>query len=148
MPRSIVATNGISTVGAMPTRLTASRQNRVDTRNWPTSLALGVSPSERSWTTFDASSIRPSAPAMSVAPASRNVSCEGPATSTMVIATATSMMTPPMVGVPCLTRWLCGPSARTCCPMWLERSMRIHSGMKAIVSAAAMTMARNTKKVG
>ena len=33
--------------------------------------------------------------------------------------TAMSMMTPPIVGVPCFTRWLWGPSARTCWPMWL-----------------------------
>ena len=135
-------------MGEMPTRLTASRQKAVDTANCPTSFALGVRPSERSWMTFDASSMRPSSPAMSVAPDRRNVSGDGPARRTMVMATAISMITPPMVGVPCLTRWLCGPSARTCWPIWLERNERIHSGMIAMVSAAAMTTARKTRNVG
>ena len=42
------------------------------------------------------------------------------------------MMTPPIVGVPCFTRWLSGPSARTCWPMWLDFRNRIHAGMSAI----------------
>ncbi len=38
------------------------------------------------------------------------------------------MSTPPIVGVPCLTRCPWGPSARTCWPMLRNRSRRIHSG--------------------
>ena len=62
--------------------------------------------------------------------------------------TATSMMTPPMVGVPCFTRWLWGPSARTCWPMWLVRRKRIHAGMSTMVNTMDSTTARKIIKVG
>ena len=45
---------------------------------------------------------------------SANVSGVGWPTTSAVRMTETSMMTPPMVGVPCFTKWLSGPSARTC----------------------------------
>ena len=62
--------------------------------------------------------------------------------------TETSMMTPPMVGVPCFTKWLSGPSARTCWPIWLDLRNLIHAGISTMVTAMATTMATNTKNVG
>ena len=118
-PKSITHTKGISTVGATSSRFTAARTNTPAMRNCPTSFALGVRPSERSWATFEASSTRPRSPVASVAPKSSHSSAVGAfteATSVKTI-TATSMMTPPIVGVPCFTRWLWGPSARTCWPI-------------------------------
>ena len=120
-PKSRVIRKGMSTTGWMPRQLTATSTKAVAMANWPTSFILGVSPSERSLTTFDASSTSPRSPVRTVAPKSTNVSGVGLPTRSAQATTATSMMTPPMVGVPCFTRWLSGPSARTCWPMWLER---------------------------
>ena len=58
------------------------------------------------------------------------------------------MMTPPMVGVPCFTRWLSGPSARTCWPIWLDLRNLIHNGVSTMVTTMANTTARNTRNVG
>ena len=79
---------------------------------------------------------------------SANVSGVGWPTTSAVRMTAISMMTPPMVGVPCFTRWLSGPSARTCWPIWLDFRNLIHAGMSAMVSTMATTMPTNTKNVG
>ncbi len=147
-PRSNVYTKGISTVGATPSQFTATSVNTVAMANWPTSFAFGVRPSERSFTTFDASSTRPSRPVSTVAANSTNVSGVGMPMTSAVAMTATSMMTPPMVGVPCFTRWLSGPSARTCWPMWLDFRNVIHRGVSTIVTTMAATTARNTRNVG
>ena len=61
-PMSSVHTKGISTVGSTPSRFTATRRTRVAMANWPTSFAFGVRPSERSFTTFEASSTKPQQP--------------------------------------------------------------------------------------
>ena len=79
---------------------------------------------------------------------SANVSGVGWPTTSAVRITETSMMTPPMVGVPCFTKWLSGPSARTCWPIWLDLRNLIHAGMSTMVTAMATTMATNTKNVG
>ena len=128
--------------------LTATRPNTVEMTNWPTSFAFGVRPRLRSFTTFSASSIRPRQPVSTVAMSSANVSGVGWPTTSAVRMTAISMMTPPMVGVPCFTRWLSGPSARTCWPIWLDFRNLIHAGMSAMVSTMATTMPTNTKNVG
>ena len=148
MPKSSVATKGISTTGAIPSQFTATSENAVAMANCPTSFIFGVRPSERSLTTFDASSTSPRSPVSTVAAKSTNVSGVGLPTKSTHTTTAASMMTPPMVGVPCFTRWLSGPSARTCWPMWLERRKRIHTGMSAMVTTMASTTARNTRNVG
>jgi len=45
-----------------------------------------------------------------------------------------------MVGVPALTRWVCGPSLRTDWPIFSAVSLRITAGptMKEIVSAVSV----------
>ena len=58
------------------------------------------------------------------------------------------MTTPPMVGVPCLTRWPSGPSARTCWPISRWRSSLMNAGITATVSAMEMTSAKKSWKVG
>ena len=128
--------------------MTATRPNTVAMTNWPTSLAFGVRPRLRSLTTFSASSIRPRQPVRTVAMSSANVSGVGWPTTSAVRMTETSMMTPPMVGVPCFTKWLSGPSARTCWPIWLDLRNLIHAGISTMVTAMATTMATNTKNVG
>src|SRR5450759_1239202 len=62
--------------------------------------------------------------------------------------TTSRMSTPPMVGVPCLTRCPCGPSARTCCPMLRNRTRRIQNGNSAPATTIATMTARNTWYVG
>ena len=148
MPKSRFTINGMSTVGSMPRKFTATRQKTVAMRNCPISFAFGVSPSERSFTTFSPSSARPRAPASTVAMTRANVSGEGEPMSSTVTTTAISMISPPIVGVPCFTRWLSGPSARTCWPIWYERSARMNAGMRAIVITMESTTARNTTNVG
>lgn len=54
------------------------------------------------------------------------------------------MTMPPIVGVPCLTRWPWGPSARTCCPIWRTLSNLMKNGMTIMVSAIDMMKARKT----
>ena len=119
-------------------------------RNWPISFALGVSPSDRSWATFEASSMSPRIPVATVAPSRSHSSAVGAPTEASKVKTMTamSMMTPPIVGVPCFTRWLWGPSARTCWPIWLDFRNLIHTGMSTIVTTMAATMAKNTRNVG
>ena len=114
------------------------------------SFAFGVSPRERSWATFEASSMKPSTPVATVAPKSSHSSTVGAPTDAKSVKamTATSMMTPPMVGVPCFTKWLWGPSARTCWPIWLVRRKRIHAGMSTMVNTMESTTAKKIIKVG
>ena len=87
-------------------KFTTTRVNTANVENWPISLPFGVRPNERSWMTFDASSNRPRAPMASVATSAAMNSGDGSATRSAVSTIATIMMTPPMVGVPCFTRWL------------------------------------------
>ena len=42
-----------------------------------------------------------------------------------------------MVGVPCLTRWVPGPSSRICLPMPSQRSSRRNGGMRMTMQAKA-----------
>lgn len=51
-------------------------------------------------------------------------------------------------GVPCFTRWLWGPSARTCWPMWLVFRKRIQAGMSTMVITMAMATPRKIMNVG
>ena len=53
-----------------------------------------------------------------------------------------------MVGVPCLTRCLCGPSALICWPMPSWRMSLMKSGMSTSTMAAAITAARKIWYVG
>ena len=98
--------------------------------------------------TFSASSNRPKAAVHSVARSAATKPHEGGTTKSTVITMAMSMMTPPMVGVPCFTKWLCGPSARTCWPICVRVSRRIQAGMSAMVKAVATMKPRNTRNDG
>ena len=129
-------------------KFTTTRVNTANVENWPISLPFGVRPSERSCITFEASSNSPSAAMANVATSAAISSKDGSATSSTVATMATIMTTPPIVGVPCFTRWLCGPSARTCCPIWVRVSSLIHAGISTMVMAAASTKPRNTRNVG
>ena len=62
------------------------------------------------------------------------------AKSTVVRIMPAMMITPPIVGVPCFTRCVCGPSARTCWPMPSLRMRRMNDGMRSAV------MRHETKK--
>ena len=47
---------------------------------------------------------------------------------------------PPMVGVPCLVRWVWGPSSRTCWPTLSSRSRRmIHGPSRKLTRRAVIT---------
>ena len=59
------------------------------------------------------------------------------AKSTQVTSTPARMMTPPIVGVPCFTRCVCGPSARTCWPMPSLRMSLMKGGMSRAVMRPA-----------
>ena len=105
----------------------------------------GVRPSERPWLTDSTSSRRPSRPVPTVAQTHRMRSGVQRASRTVVSRSPTSMMTPPMVGVPCFTRWVCGPSARTCWPMPSLRMTRMNAGMSTAVRRPATNTATNTR---
>ena len=62
------------------------------------------------------------------APSARIVSAVGRASSRNTTTTTNRMSTPPIVGVPCFTRWPCGPSARTCWPTLRTFRSRIQNG--------------------
>ncbi len=49
--------------------------------------------------------------------------------------------TPPMVGVPRLTRWVCGPSTRISCPNPWRRKYRTTSGVNRIEVSSEKTAA-------
>ena len=61
-----------------------------------------------------------------------------------VTTTASSMTTPPMVGVPCFTRWRLGPSALTCWPIFSCFMRRMKKGMRTMTTIAARPAERNT----
>ncbi len=71
--------------------------------------------------------------------------CRSPQ-SKVVMATEARISAPPMVGVPALTRWVCGPSLRTDWPIFIAVSLRIIHGpsMNEMISAViAASTARN-----
>ena len=57
------------------------------------------------------------------------------------ITIAETISTPPMVGVPALVRWLCGPSSRTRCPSFTRRSHAIIGGPSTKHSSSAVIAA-------
>ena len=61
----------------------------------------------------------------------------------LVIA-ATRMRRPPIVGVPCLTMWLAGPSSRMCCPIDCLRSHSMNVGPTATAITIATSPAMRT----
>ena len=128
----------------MPQTLTATRQNATEMTTSPAIFWEGVRPSERPWATDSMSSSRPSEPVTSVTTTASTSAGVHWATSPQATSTPTRMMMPPIVGVPCFTRWRCGPSARICWPTPSWRMSRMKSGMSAQVTRAAMPMARNT----
>ena len=136
------------TTGDTPRTLTAKRQKAIAMRNWKMSFMGGVRPKDWCLSTLDASSTKPRAPVSRVAARRSHCSQDPWPTSTTEMATPTNMMRPPMVGVPCLTRWVAGPSSRTSWPMWSRFKMRMKPGMKAMVAAAATTMARKSRNEG
>ena len=147
-PRSMAAPPGKRMTASMPTQLTAARQNATEIVMRPAIFCDGVRPSERLWATDSMSSSRPREPVASVASTATMRSGVHLARSATVSTTPARMMTPPMVGVPCLTRWLCGPSARICWPMPSFLSSRMKGGMARPVTMAATAMAMNTWYVG
>ena len=114
----------------------------------PAIFCDGVRPRERLWATLSMSSSRPSEPVASVA----SMASTRPGVHFAWIRQVTNiprrMITPPMVGVPCLTRWRCGPSALTCWPTPSWRIILMKNGMIAPVMRAAMPMDRKIWYVG
>ena len=107
---------GKLTVGATPQTLTATRQNDTEMRISPAIFWEGVSPSERPCATLSMSSSSPSEPVTSVAATASTSPGVHSAMRAQETSTPSRMTTPPIVGVPCLTRWRWGPSARICWP--------------------------------
>src|SRR5918999_279079 len=68
----------------------------------------------------------------------------GRATTRSAAARPVSITTPPIVGVPCLMRCVCGPSSRTNCPNFLVCKNIINFDPKATVTANAIAAARMT----
>ena len=54
---------------------------------------------------------------------------------------------PPIVGVPFLTRWVCGPSVRTACPHLSAVSLRIVHGPNIRENAKAVNAAMTARNV-
>jgi hypothetical protein len=52
-----------------------------------------------------------------------------------------------MVGVPALTRWVCGPSLRTDWPIFFAASQRISGGPKRKEIDSAVIVASTARKV-
>ena len=104
-PRSsLYVVSGTATqVGSCP-QLTTSRPKITETVPCQKSLASGRRPSERSWLTFDQSSMKPRIPHASIARSARMLSRVGVPSMRNVAVTTNRMSTPPIVGVPCLTR--------------------------------------------
>ncbi len=59
----------------------------------------------------------------------------------------TSTSTPPMVGVPALTKWVCGPMVRTAWPTFSSVSLRITHGPNASPIRSAVRLAITARKV-
>ena len=143
-PRSIeMLATGTVTVGSIPKQFTASRQKTTDMAVRASIFWCGNRPSERSFATLEMSSTKPSRPVSSVAPKTSRRRALGMPTRKMEAVIMSKITMPPIVGVPCFTRWPCGPSARTCWPIWRTFSRRIHSGITTMVSAMEMMNAKN-----
>ena len=110
----------------------------------PTIFCEGVRPSERPWLTLSTSSSRPSRPVATVAQTQRMRSGVQLANRTQVASAPRSITTPPMVGVPCFTRCVWGPSARTCWPMPSLRMSLMNGFRKMAVMMPATNTATNT----
>ena len=131
-------------IGLIPTQFTAARQKTTEMVTRPTIFCEGVRPSERLWATDSMSSRRPSEPVTSMARTAQTRSGVHSAMSAQVTTTPSRMMTPPIVGVPCLTRWRLGPSARICCPIFSCLMSLMKGGIARTVMRAEIPMERNT----
>ena len=58
-----------------------------------------------------------------------------------------STSTPPMVGVPDLTRWVCGPSCRTAWPIFMAVSLRMTRGPHSRPMNSAVSVASAARSV-
>jgi hypothetical protein len=67
--------------------------------------------------------------------------------SSVVMAMAIRIRTPPMVGVPDLTRCVCGPSLRTAWPIFLAASQRMTRGPAAKEMSSAVIAASTVRSV-
>ena len=54
---------------------------------------------------------------------------------------------PPMVGVPALTRWVCGPSLRTAWPTFSSVSLRMTQGPENSPMPSAVRLASTARSV-
>src|SRR4028119_429217 len=77
-----------------------------------------------------------------------NVAAFGLATTSSADTSPMSITTPPMVGVPCLMRCVCGPSSRTNCPNFLLCRKRMKPAPSPTVTAKATAAARTTLNKG
>ncbi len=57
------------------------------------------------------------------------------------------MRTPPMVGVPALAWWPCGPSSRMYWPIWRRRSRSIMKGPSTSTRKSAVRLAMAVRNV-
>ena len=60
---------------------------------------------------------------------------------------ATRISAPPIVGVPDLFRWVCGPSSRTDWPIFSSASLRISIGPNSNPIASAVRLAITARSV-
>ena len=60
---------------------------------------------------------------------------------------AVRISAPPMVGVPFLAKWVCGPSVRTDWPTFSAVSLRITHGPSSRLNASAVSAAITARKV-
>ena len=92
-------------------------------------------------TTLRQSSTQPMTPKPTrVSSATQTYSFDRSPHSSVVTVTDTRISAPPMVGVPALIRWVCGPSSRTDWPIFSAVSLRITAGptMKEMVRAVSV----------
>src|SRR5215203_2683121 len=77
-----------------------------------------------------------------------SVATLGRATTTSAETSPSSITTPPIVGVPCLMRCVCGPSSRTNCPNFLLCRKRMKPAPSPTVTAKATAAASTTLNKG
>ena len=68
----------------------------------------------------------------------------------VLINVATRMSVPPIVGVPALTRWVCGPSSRTTCPTGSSYPLAIlclNIGLVTTTSSSPGNWTRSSSRV-
>ena len=73
-----------------------------------------------------------------------NVATFRRATTSSAATRPTSITTPPIVGVPCLIRCVCGPSSRTNCPNFLVCRYSMNFDPRETVTTKAIAEARIT----